>query len=129
MAKNEKMVVFLRVGGILITVLGIIHCAFTPLLLQGELASLSTMSTNVLLFMYLGTGMSVILAGAILLLLSPEYKSGRKWVKKPLYAVIIYLLFLSIIAVFYMKDNPFAYTMLGLALFTLIPIVNFSTDK
>jgi hypothetical protein len=118
MNKAQKHI---KITGILVMLLGVIHCAATPLILPPK----GTVNNDFLLtflYMFICTGMATIFIGWIQYFIAKqEVLLKETWTV--LITSIFLVLVLGIIAVIIMHTNPFAYIFLFIALYELIWLI------
>lgn len=107
-----------KIAGILILILGIIHCCATPFILPNS----STFVKDDLLtfiYMFICTGIATMLLGWLQYYIAKQEKIVRE-TKVILLVTVALVLIMGIIAVIIMCYNPFAYIFLIIALYEVI---------
>jgi hypothetical protein len=117
-----KAIKNLKIAGILVLILGIIHICATPLVLH-QMNLLPLMQKLCFLFMFVCTGLATILIGWLQYFLARQSKIDLK--SATILKVSIWLMLLiGIGAVATMWNNPFAYISLLIALYELIILIS-----
>jgi len=107
----------LKIAGIIVIILGIIHCSATPLVLP-SLKVLSSGDFLACVYMFVCTGVSVIFTGWLQYYISRQTEINPKDLKI-LRISVFFMLIIGIGAVATMWNNPFAYIILLVALYEL----------
>jgi hypothetical protein len=116
----KKLTNWIRISGIAMIVLGLIHLIATCKVLP-MFGNLGKEQISIFLFMYLASGLGTILPGliSIQLINGLKNKDKRAWVIVMICS--IYSLLLGLGGIMTMKTNPFAYLMLLIGLSLFIP--------
>jgi hypothetical protein len=109
--------------GILIMVLGAIHCATAPFVMQRAWVSLlPPEGARVFLFMYLATGFATLFAGWFVTLGARGLRLGQAMAWSLTWRVSLFLLLLGIGGAAFMFENPFAHLTLLFSILLVIPV-------
>jgi hypothetical protein len=121
---STRSLVLARTTGALFTLLGVIHCAATPMVLaEPRLSSLDAETTRSFVVMFLGTGLGVLWSGVGFWLAARPLGRGEAWSRRMLALVALFVATLSTMCVATMPNSPFAWSALGsccLAVWTLL---------
>ena len=124
MNESNKSGMGFKILGFLILLMGLIHEFYT-----GEvwkmLVNTDPMIAWTFLYMYLSTGLAVILCGFLLLFMASQLKKGQPLAKFLSLSICAFLTLLGIGGVIIMPTNPFAWLMLILAGFNVILILQY----
>lgn len=109
--------------GILIMVLGAIHCVVTPFIMQRAWVSLlPPEGARVFLFMFLATGFATLFAGWFVTMGAYGLRRGEPMAWSLTWRASLFLLLLGIGAAGFMFENPFAHLMLVFSILLVIPV-------
>lgn len=109
--------------GILIMVLGAIHCATTPFVMQRAWVSLlPPEGARVFLFMFLATGAATIFGGWLTVVAASGLRVGEPMAWSLAWRASLFLLLLGIGAAACMFENPFAHIMLVFSILLAVPV-------
>jgi hypothetical protein len=109
--------------GILIMVLGVVHCATTPLALQRACVSLlPPEGARIFLFMYLATGAATIFGGWLATVAARGLRIGEPLAWPVAWRSSLFLLLLGIGSAAFMFGNPFAHIILVFSILLAIPV-------
>jgi len=109
--------------GILIMVLGAIHCVVTPFIMQRAWVSLlPPEGARVFLFMLLGNGLATLFAGWFVTMGAYGLRRGEPMAWSLTWRASLFLLLLGIGAAAFMFENPFAHLMLVFSILLVIPV-------
>ncbi len=114
---------FLKAGGISILILGLIHCATTPLFLN-DMRDVNNELNRSMLYMFIMTGIAVVLCG-VLILSSINRIEDNNQLHYVLFYSIIFVMISAVGAIIMMYDNPFSYLSLIIGLYTLVAFYKF----
>lgn len=110
------------VTGVLITVLGLIHVAFTPSIFQTLSSQLDVYSTWVQVYMFAATGAAVIFAGLLIVYASRGLKTSEGWARSLALWSGLFSLLLGGGAVAAIPGSPFALMLLLVSSAEIIPL-------
>ncbi len=108
------------IGGILATLLGIIHNAFAPVAYRSGFSDLSGGSGEVFLYMYLATGTTLIFLGIIIMICSRGITLSDRIARDVSAVAGVFLILMGAGAIIVMPGNPISYIMLAIAIFQII---------
>lgn len=109
--------------GILIMILGVIHCAITPYIMQREWVSLlPPENARVFLFMFLATGAATIFGGWLAVVAAKGLRVGEPMAWALAWRVALFVLFLGIGSASLMFENPFAHLTLIFSILLAVPV-------
>jgi hypothetical protein len=114
---------WIQTVGILILILGVIHCAVTPYIMQRAWVSLlPPENARVFLYMYLATGVATIFGGWLAMVAAKGLRVGEPLAWALAWRVALFVLFLGIGAAVLMFENPFSHIMLVLSILLAVPV-------
>ena len=124
MNESTKSGIGFKILGFLILLMGIVHELYT-----GEvwkmLVNTDPMIKWTFMYMYLSTGLAVILCGFLLLFMASQLKKGQPLSQFLSLSICAFLTLLGIGGVIIMPMNPFAWLMLILAGVNIILILRY----
>jgi len=112
MEKRKRISRWILIMGIFFTLLGLVHIAATPLVIETELAGLDKGIVRVFVYMFVATGVAVVCAGLLVVYSAIGMKRAENMAWPVAVGGGLFMLLLGIGAVVMMTDNPFAYIML-----------------
>ncbi len=124
--KQQLVSRWLLVTAILITLLGAIHVAATPLVFRTGFESLSQDNLLTSIYMFVATGVCLIFVGLIAIFCARGI--GESWALTLSTWIGVFVLLFAISAIAVMFTNPFAYITLLIALANLAPLVFFRSS-
>lgn len=113
---------WIQVAGWLTLVLGLIHIAATPLIFPLSTSLLADPELLSSLYMFVMTGLAVILTGWLVIYASQGWSQGQRWAWHVCLGAGVFLLLLGAGAILAMPDNPFAYLSLVIAIVENLPV-------
>jgi FtsH-binding integral membrane protein len=116
---NKQIVILSRVAAYASLILGIIHLAYT-LVLVGETAQMDASLRGTFLYMFIATGLACVLAGLVMLFSVSDKMRTNPASKYFFIFSAIFILLLGIGAPIAMSDNPFGYLMLLLGVYSMV---------
>ena len=118
----KKIFLWIKAAGIFLIALGCIHVAASPFVLHSY-NNLNEVQTLEFLFMFITSGLGVILCGIVTLLELRllKQKSKQAWIV--LMVCSVYSTIMGIGAVATMMYNPFAYIMFFCGILLLVPVL------
>jgi pheromone shutdown protein TraB len=126
MEKNHQLVArWLLVTAVLITLLGAIHTAATPIIFRTGFESLSQDNLITSIYMFAATGIFLMFVGAIAIYSARGVKRLENWALTLSTWIGVFVALFAISAVAVMVTNPFAYIMLVIALANLALLLAF----
>ena len=109
--------------GILVFILGVIHCAATPYIMQRAWVSLlPPENARVFMFMFLATGAATIFGGWLATVAAKGLRVGEPMAWALAWRTALFVLLLGIGAAVFMFDNPFSHIMLVLSILLAVPV-------
>ncbi len=128
---KTKVFKWTRVMGILFLLLGILHVAATPLVIEADYSGrLHGVGMTSAVFMFVSTGAAVIFAGILTIYSSGGLARGEEWAWAVAFMSGIFMLMVGVGAVISLvilspQFSPQAYITLILALLQLVPLMTF----
>lgn len=130
MVKTLRLYRWIRITGILVIVLGLMHCAATPMVLAEGRAKMPADLLNVYIYMFLATGLATIGTGLIIALSSRGLAQSKLWSLHLNIGAAGFISILGISAPIAMASNPFAYLTLALALLLdVLLVIHYRTSS
>ncbi|RPH93066.1 hypothetical protein EHM69_11310 [candidate division KSB1 bacterium] len=123
MERRQFATGWIQTVGILIMVLGIIHCAATPFVMKsGWMSLLMPEQTRVFLFMYIAAGLATIFGGWMATIAGRGLRIGEPLAWAIAWRSALFMLVLGIGSASLMFNNPFAHIMLVLSILLAVPV-------
>lgn len=116
---------WLFLDGILIVLLGFIHLGFAPNVYSNISSKLELATALAMTYMFVAAGLSLLLAGWIVIINSFKFAGRDRSARTMVIAVGVYILLAGIGAVIAMPANVFSFILLGLAVLEILPIIIF----